>query len=258
MSANLLLHAIRMIVNNLGDALKASIGPFALLAVALFLLAGAFDVPLSAVGDLGAQGAGMDPQVAASVGLFSLVAAVLYLVVFAWVAVTWHRFILLAEYPPIFPSPAGKPIGTYLLKSVQLALLMIVVLIPAGFAAGLLLAPIAMGSPVIGGVAIAVALGGIAGFMWLRLGLALPATAIGESFGIRDSWARTQPMSGTIFGVAVLLILMNLVIGIPAALAGPNIVGVLLDLAATWFTLMVGVGILTTLYGHIVEGRSIS
>jgi hypothetical protein len=33
------------------------------------------------------------------------------------------------------------------------------------------------------------------------------------------------------------------------------VLGVLVDIFVQWLTLMVGVSILTTLYGHVIEGR---
>lgn len=266
MSANLLMHAVRMVLNNLSDALKASVGPFLVGILILMLVAGAMGLPLSSINQIGQTNSTVDPttmtpeEAAAmvSLGLFSLVAMVVYIVVASWVAVTWHRFILLAEYPSTVPSMAGKPIGAYIGRSIVLGLLLVVIAIPVFLVFGLLAGPLMAASPLLFGGLIGVLLGGILGFFWLRLGLTLPATAIGEKLGIKDSWSQTGPMSSVIFGVALLLMLLNFVIGLPGQLAGQNLVGALLGIAASWFTLMVGVGILTTLYGHIVEGRELN
>eukprot|EP01013_Petalomonas_cantuscygni_P003432 TRINITY_DN13609_c0_g1_i1.p1 TRINITY_DN13609_c0_g1~~TRINITY_DN13609_c0_g1_i1.p1 ORF type:complete len:277 (+),score=77.55 TRINITY_DN13609_c0_g1_i1:22-831(+) len=269
MSLNLLLHAIRMIANNIGEALKASVGPMAILIVALLLVAAVLGLPLGAIGEIGSMGM-MDADgtmqqptpeemmMAGKLGLFTLIGLVLYLFVFCWIAVTWHRYILLGEDPSWITSPSGLPIGSYLWTSVKLVLLLIVVFVPVSIVLGLIIGPLMMASPWIAGGLMFLLMGGLFSFLWLRTALGLPAAAIGEKLGIRESWSKTGSFSGQILGVALLLIAMNLILGLPSLLVGANLVGALLDLIVQWFTIMVGVGILTTLYGHIVEGRPLN
>lgn len=270
MSANLLLHAIRMITDNITEALKASVGPMAILLALLLIVAVLMGLPLGAIGEIGTMGPMMEgdgamgqpsPEqmmMAGKLGLFSIIGLALYLLVFCWIAVTWHRFILLGEYPSWLTSPAGLPIGPYLWTSLKLVLLMIVIFIPVSVVIGFVISPLMMASPWLAGAVLFLLLGGLFGFLWMRLALGLPAAAIGEHLGIRESWKRTSSFSGPIFGVALLLILMNLVLGLPSLLVGANLLGALLEIIVQWFTIMVGVGILTTLYGHIVEGRPLT
>jgi len=92
----------------------------------------------------------------------------------------------------------------------------------------------------------------------LRWSLVLPGTAVGKPTGVGESWRQTAPLSGTIVGTSVLLMAINLLVGFVALPFGASPIGTLLSLAGNWFTLMVGLSVLTTLYGHIVEGRTLA
>ena len=56
-----------------------------------------------------------------------------------------------------------------------------------------------------------------------------------------------------IFFVWVLSILLN----IPGAILGDNLVGTILRLAASWLMFMINLSIMTTIYGHFVEERDL-
>ena len=133
MSLTLLRHAIDMILNNIGEAIKASAVPIIL----LFLLGLAFG------GTMPAMEPGMTPaeleqmNVGALFGTM-LIMAVGYLILFGWLAVTWHRFILLGEYPGPVPAFSGKNVGPYILQLVVLFLILIGIGIVVGLIGGLL------------------------------------------------------------------------------------------------------------------------
>ena len=60
---------------------------------------------------------------------------------FGWIAVTWHRYILLEEYPGVVPSISDRPIGTYIARMLMIVLQMSCVMIPLMF----LVLPLIMG-----------------------------------------------------------------------------------------------------------------
>jgi len=101
--------------------------------------------------------------------------------------------------------------------------------------------------------------GSVMSFLWLRLAVSLPAVAIGKTMGIKEAWGATAPLAMAIFGVAVILVAFNLLVGAAMGqiFASGSYVGLVVNLLVQWFTLMVGVSILTTIYGHVVEGRDL-
>ena len=62
----------------------------------------------------------------------------------SWVAVAWHRFILLEEPAGLLPGISGRPIWSYLRKSIMLGLLIVLIAIPVMFIFGAAMVP-AMG-----------------------------------------------------------------------------------------------------------------
>lgn len=251
MAVELLKHAINMILNNIGEALKASAVPLILLFV-LGMFVGGPLAELQSVTDI-TQLEQVDLMAVAGSVLILLIG---YLVIFGWLAVAWHRFILLGEYPGPVPAFAGSNVVSYI---VQLVIL-IVILVAIGIVIGLIGGLIGSIIPIFGAL-ISIAMLFVLGYIYLRLALTLPAVAVGARLGIREAWESTGPHSGTFLGIFFLLALLRIVAALPGVLLnslGLDIVAVAVDLMATWFTLMVGVGILTTLYGHIIEGRPLS
>ena len=94
-------------------------------------------------------------------------------------------------------------------------------------------------------------------YLWFRIALALPAIAVGKPITMGQAWEASKGMSGTIFGVALLLMAINgvatIFTGQIAMVFGP--LAFLIDLAVQWTILMLGVSILTTFYGHLIEKR---
>lgn len=265
MAYALLRHAFQTIFGNLVEALKASLGPIIIGCALAWIIAMALGAPspFAPMEPISVSDPTLitDPsQVPDNLGgaIISALANIVILVVaFSLIAVTWHRFILLEEYPGVVPSMGGKPIGAYIGKSILLALLMLLIMVPTVMVVGLIASPFISMSLMLGGIVFALIAGVIFGYFWLRFAICLPAVSVNRQMGIRDSWSQSAPHSGTIVGVAVLLVLVNIVLGIPAQLAGANVVGLVLNLIATWITLMLGISILTTLYGVIVEGRDL-
>ncbi len=260
MAFQIIRHAFRMIFGNFGQALRVSIGPYVLLILgylAAFMVAGGMGGIPEFAPDQGqvTQGAG---------GIFVLVVLLLIpftLFVMAWVAVSWHRFILLEEYAGVLPAVAGRPIWPYVGRTLLYSLLMMLVAVPLFFIVGLLASPfISVDTPVsvIGpGLLVFVIVGAVLTYVWFRIALALPSVAVGHPIRMADAWAASGAMRGTIFGVAVLLMVLTGVGGVlsDALYAVSPLVGALAEIAVQWVTLMLGVSILTTLYGHLIEKR---
>ena len=264
MAFELLKHAIKMIVDNIVEALKASVVLVIVLTVLVTMLGRAIGLPPNAMvriqESMGSMMEGeMTPelmQLISDFTTFTFVSSAISLVLMSWVAVIWHRFILLGESPTAVPQFAGKNVGAYIMQLITLFAILIgagVVLLMIGGILGSLIPVFA--------VLVPFALVVILGIAYLRLALTLPPIALGERLGIREAWDQSKPHAGTFMGVFFLLVLLRVVVGIPGVLFAASGLGVFAaaaDVVASWFTLMVGVGILTTLYGHIIEGRELS
>ncbi len=110
MGGQIVVHAFRLVFRNLSDALKVSVGPYLIglvvAALAMMALGGSPAAWLSGNVDMMAG----DPMAAAGLGFASLVAMLVMLFISSWVAVAWHRFVLLEEYPGVLPALAGRPV----------------------------------------------------------------------------------------------------------------------------------------------------
>lgn len=254
MALQIIIHTFRMIFGNIGQALRVSLGPYAILILAGFVLFSFAGVTTN----LSANPT--DMMMSPAVGLIPILMLPLIMFVTAWVAVSWHRFILLEEYSGFLPAVSGRPIWSYAGKAIVLGLLLMLLAIPLFLVIGLVAAPFigdgTGGTPVVATLIFGVAFV-LLSVVSLRLGVALVGTALGKPMTFGESWAATAPINGVIVNVALLLVVINVVPGIiltPLTQALP-LVGSVLELALTWLTMMLGVSILTTLYGHVIEDR---
>ncbi len=265
-------HAVIMVFANFGNALRVSLVPLLVMigaGLVVFLATGLNLEDLARLqetldtADLDAEATGSDTPVAPgmigmAVGAI-LVLIVLYAAIAAWIAVAWHRFILLEEYPGPVPSLHGGPVLAYIGKSILIGLVVLVVFIPAAIVLGVVLLPVAAGSPVLGGLLIGLLIGTLVAYVGLRISLILPAASIGESMGIGASWRATGRLSGPVFVAVICLTLLNIVLALPIELIlGGTAAGLLAQQVVNWITLMIGLSALTTLYGHLVQGRDLA
>lgn len=243
MAFSLLRHAVRLVLDNWRDALKIS--------AVLYLMQAGF----SAVVVLGVRPA---PGAGVGVSLIVIAAAIIQGIISIWIAVAWHRFVLLDEVPnnyvPMFnTSRVLGYIGGWLLIGLVGAgvgiLGFIVVGIFAAFHATIIAVPL--------GIVLVVLLI----VMGYRLGLILPAASVDERLSLRDSWTATRGTTWLIIRLALLSIVAVLVLEIPVLLLGglhgPNIATEVWSAVVGWFVIMVGVALLTTMYGYYVEHRPI-
>ena len=244
-------HGVDMLLRNLGPALRVSVGPF-LIAVVLTTVMGA----------LGLGTLALDPSAesldgAAGLALGGILSAVVLLVailfIVSWVAVAWHRYVLKEEMPGLLPPLRTDLVWPYLGRSILIALILILAAIPLGIVFGLVAGgtqSVTVASVL--GLLMALALGWIG----TRLSLVLPARAVERPMTFGESWAATAPATSAIFVVVLILALINFVLGsLFTLILGDNFVSGLLSLVVQWFITMLGLSVLTTLYGHLVERR---
>jgi hypothetical protein len=246
---NLFLHSVRLVLNDWRNALRITGILYLIYAIPSLILTLFFPVPRS--GEVLTADA-------LAVAPVSLLIAIFGLVAFVWIAVAWHRYILLDEMPegqiPVFDS---SRLFSYAVNSLGIGVVAVIAAIVVGAIAGALVAIVPFLAVVAAMAALAAAL--IIGY---RLSPILPAAAIGKPLMFGQAWQSTNGANVDIIVLAVISAIASFVIDIPAwllgFLGGPGTFLALLWLLATaWLKMLVGVSIVTTIYGYYVEKRQL-
>ena len=76
---------------------------------------------------------------------------------------------------------------------------------------------------------------------------------------VREAWRATKRDDGAVITLAFLVIGGSLLIELPAMIDGGSAttVSLIYGVVVNWFATMIGISILTSLYGHFIEGRPI-
>lgn len=236
-------HAFGMLWRNLGSALKISLIPFALIVTVFALFFGTM------IADAGTYG-----PAAPSVGaMFTMI--VVGIVCGTTVAVNWHRFVLLNEPAGWVPRFHGVRIIAYLLQLVLIGLLL-------GVGMGIVSAVMSLlmtgGGGALLGVILMLALMVFALAAYWRLGASLPGAALDDGAGIGETWRATKGNLGTFVVLALILFGFALVMsGVQMLVMFVPLIGILIYLAVEWFLTMLGLSLLTTVYGYYVEKREL-
>lgn len=178
-----------------------------------------------------------------------------------WLAVGWHRFLLLGE-GTVWALPRWRPgrvlaYGGYLLLIGSAAT---AVLVPVFTALALVQRVLGIeDDPKLHPLPPALMLAGLVMFSLVlgRLGLMLPAVAAGRPLGPRAALAATGSTKSTFAMLSLLLILLAYLQHFALFLIDailPGLAGLLLFPIAI-YNLLLGLSVLTTLYGHYIEGR---
>jgi len=174
-----------------------------------------------------------------------------------WIATAWHRYVLLDETPDaILPPFNGRRILVYfgycvLLTLVALfafAVLVGIIGVLTVFHAVILILPASIAFMIVLVVCS------------YRLGIVLPASSVEKPVSLRRAWEATRGSTGALLALLLLSTLCALVLQLP--LFPLNFLHLTLAVEiwgaiVGWVALMVGIAILTTLYGHYIEGRAI-
>ncbi|MFW2542855.1 hypothetical protein ACN2XU_09450 [Primorskyibacter sp. 2E107] len=235
-------HSVRLVLSNLEMALRVSL--------VLYLLQAAYHV----MAFMAAPEAAEPSVFAPSDPVFDLPLLLLGLgtiVSSLWIAVAWHRYVLVEEMPAGWlPRWHGDKILGYLGRSIMLGLLIFLVLAVTMVVVVVLPALQAFIMP---GLVLA------GSYFFFRLGVMLPAGAVGEKLSVAECWSATRDKDGAIVVLAVLMMAGTFILQVPSLVSGNlySPITLVYNLVTGWFATMIGVSILTTLYGHYVQGRSI-
>lgn len=254
---SILIHAIGMVLSNLGAALRIS----AVLMAIQFVLAVVLGVQFIYLGE--------DRSAMMMAGTYPYAGAALVMIIQAvsalWIAVAWHRFILREEQPgAVMPTFNGAAMLSYLWGGIIFVLILLVVAIPFGILAGLIAAPM-----VAAGAATGVMIGGLLLFVivWIpvayvsyRISPILPSAALQARIPLKEAWYATGTSGVAFVVLAVVSVLAVWVIGLPGALLGnfSSFLAFVWAFAVQWAVLLVGASVLTTIYGHYVENRPLN
>lgn len=239
----LFAHSLRMVFGNLGVALKLT-GPVLL----LFMCA---SVPLLGVTFALSPATGAGNYVSVGAGLIMFVFLLALMVVFLAITIDWHRYILLGEVPKgWFPTFKFGRMFVYFGKGF---LIVLIVLIPIS-------ALLYIALLLTNGSQIALLLSAVlAVTVFYRFCAALPGIAVDESTGPFDGWTATKGAWMPVLVLAVLSLVVQVIDRqIAQALIELQFVAIIYDVISSWILTMVSLSMLTTLYGHYIEGRDLT
>ena len=82
---------------------------------------------------------------------------------------------------------------------------------------------------------------------------------VGEKLTLKQAWRATAEDDGAVVTLAMLVIGGSLLVELPALIddSAGSIVNLVYGLVINWFATMIGISVLTSLYGHFVEKRPI-
>ena len=192
------------------------------------------------------------------------------IVAYASIAVNWHRYVLLDE---VADGWQRLRIDTLMWRYIGNGFLIGLILVAGAFAAGLGIALIGMiFGAIIGKAATIIVVPAMlalyAGVLVAayRLSVKLPAIALGRrDFSLRDAWTATAENFWPLLGLIVLFVTGVLIAALGMFLisyifGALGTVGLSLALAiqvvVNWVATILGVTLLTSLYGFFVEGRN--
>jgi len=241
------------IFQNLGPALRISLGPLVLAGVGLAVL----NQDLLRAWMAGTLGTATFSQ--ARVTVFVLSGLVVILATGYWVAVAWHRFLVLDERPgALLPRFHGGPVLRYALTSLIAVLLAGLVVLVYTLVLSPVVGPIyvQIGSyhHVLGHGPVLVVMNGIGTFLFvyvfLRFSPVLVARALGRPAGKDSALRQSAPLRGLILrlaaGYAVVTLLWTLFSA--GVLTQLPVLAFAFNLFANWAAFMFSIGVLTRLY----------
>ncbi len=243
-------HSAGLVFRNLPVALRLSLVPYcAHLAAQLYLFVNPdlVSVPSGLGGDL--------PQVEpAQYGIFLLL-QIASLVASLWIAVAWHRYVLTEEFTAGWLPPLrGDLVLGYFGRSVMLGLLVLIAMLIVAIPAGVFMTIVPAATIALLLVTVVVGF-----YIFLRLGVILPAGAVDRKMTLRQAWTATGSEQRAILGLCLVSVGFIVLLQIPLILVpdGNSAFGLVYGLAFGWLATMVGSSVLTSLYGICVEKRSI-
>jgi len=259
----LFLHSIRMILGNLGSALRITIPALVWNTLMTVWMISQFGTAFVSGEWASSTPVGQMPDVPDGFWSFLPVAAIGGIITVLWTATAWHRYILLEEHPgALGPRFNGGAIGRYLVSGIILSLAILGAALIIGFVGSLIIAVFAMiGVPLFVGVALT----GLLFYapvviIFYRISPLLPSAAIGERMSIGQAFDATRGSNITMLVLAIVTIIASFVLILPAGVLTETapVIAIVFQIILQWIALIFGISIMTTIYGHFVEGRDLN
>ena len=261
-------HVVQQVFGNLGQAARITAAPFLLFVLIAYLLVGEFLIDMFRISEAqqSAGGALTEEELAEQFGDLDAVVGQAFgtlllipigLMIFGWVAVAWHRFVLAEEYGGLVPQFSLGRVGGYVWRSILIFLLLFLVSIPLLLIlGGLLVNTVQSGGGFGFGLLIAMGFSFLFSWVLVRWSLILPAWSVDQRMTIGESWKVTQDVSGEILvpilGFAIIFpAIQQILVFVPVG-------GTILGLFVSWIQMLVNLALLTTLYGNLVQGRELN
>ena len=238
--------SLTQIIYNLSDALKIS-GP---LWILIYLITYAIQQSPSKQSGV--------PEMSLGLSLVVFIASILIICGFCWVAILWHRFMLLNEGSEnLVTRWNGSRVWSYLKYLFIIGFsVFIIVIIPYVVAMYTLGSVIATYPKLFLYIGFMVSV--LFYYLSLRFGLVLPSVALDNPVTMGASYSRTDDIKGAIFVASTLLVGVTIIVGQLLQITGiDQYTFQLPSFFTNWFFTMTGISILTTLYGYVVEKREL-
>ncbi len=252
---DIFLHSLKQVLGNLPGAIKVSALPYGVQFVVTFLLTRP-DRMAAMMSDPMAMMQGGPSMIA------RLLSLVVVIVTSVWMAVAWHRFVLKNEIPAGFvPAFDQNRLIAYFVRALLIGLVCMGLGIVLGFIAGLVAFAVAYvtGAYIISLLIFMVLVYFPIFVVGYRLATALPAMAVDQAASFTAGWDATRGQIETFIGLG----LISVAAMFASAIVGLYILGgimplfILWTIVFNWLATMVGLSILTTLYGHYIEKREL-
>lgn len=252
----ILLHALKQIFGNFRAALQISGLICAVQFGCSYFIFGAsrldFSLPLAA-SDL----------------LSGVIMIVIWGAGFVWMAVAWHRYVLLNEKQnSVIPQLRIKNMGSYFMRSLLIGLVLIIVVLVLG-GIGLLcnaifaaVFPSAVTGWVYGAMLYPLALNLVSSMLFFSLSPILVAGALGKEMSFAEAQSAFSGKLASLFVLAFVVGISSWIGGaivsdVVAHLADVPGAAIIVEAIYYWVSAMAGISILTTLYGHFTEKREL-
>lgn len=174
-----------------------------------------------------------------------------------WVAVTWHRYILLEEatngWIPRWNKSANLSYFYQILKLVLISLVL-------GLAIGVLVAissGMTSSASVPFWIFLAILFVAFA-FIILKVSLIFPSAAVETNMGVTDSWSETNPYNKTLLALTIVAVSFGFLSDLAMNSFEENTFTTVFRFVLNAFTGFWALSILTTLYAIVVEGRDLA
>jgi hypothetical protein len=172
-----------------------------------------------------------------------------------WVFVGWHRFILLGVYPKGWlPRPYLGAVFGYLARVGLMMVIVVLLLIPLTMlSAAFLMVPGTDNVVFFGFYAVIM-------LVFARLSPILPAAAIGKDLKLKQALAATKGANVDLLVACGIYATVGIALVLGVGLFDKHLGGisVLLLIPANLFLTLLGVSIITTIYGHYFEKRPLT